>query len=73
MHTSKKIRENTDIKVILSGEGADEFGGYEYFKMAPNSKEFNKPLKDMYKEQETYIKKNQKDIEIINTRLNKIR
>jgi len=33
------IAENTDIKVILSGEGADElFAGYKYFQYAPNSK-----------------------------------
>jgi asparagine synthase (glutamine-hydrolysing) len=32
-----KIAENTDVKVILSGEGADElFHGYNYFHMAPS-------------------------------------
>ena len=32
---AKHIAENTDIKVILSGEGADElFAGYLYFKLA---------------------------------------
>ena len=32
---AKHIAENTDIKVILSGEGADElFAGYSYFKRA---------------------------------------
>ena len=38
---SKKIRENTDIKVILSGEGADELSGsYLYFHKAPSPTEF---------------------------------
>lgn len=32
----KYIKENTDIKIVLSGEGADEiFGGYLYFHNAP--------------------------------------
>lgn len=34
---AKYIRENTDIKVIFSGEGSDElFGGYLYFHKAPD-------------------------------------
>ncbi len=38
---SKKIRETTDIKVILSGEGADELSGsYLYFHKAPSPEEF---------------------------------
>jgi asparagine synthase (glutamine-hydrolysing) len=33
----KYIKENTDIKIVLSGEGADEiFGGYLYFHNAPS-------------------------------------
>jgi len=40
---SKYIAENTDIKVILSGEGSDEASGsYLYFHKAPNSQEFEK-------------------------------
>jgi asparagine synthase (glutamine-hydrolysing) len=37
----KYIKENTDIKVIFSGEGSDEvLGGYLYFHKAPDSKSF---------------------------------
>lgn len=38
---SRKIKA-MGIKMVLSGEGADEvFGGYLYFHKAPNAKEFH--------------------------------
>ena len=38
---SKKIKKTTDVKVIFSGEGADELSGsYLYFHKAPSAKEF---------------------------------
>jgi asparagine synthase (glutamine-hydrolysing) len=44
---SKQIKEDTDIKVILSGEGADELmAGYLYFHKAPNKEELQKELVD---------------------------
>lgn len=39
---SKWIRENTNIKVLLIGDGSDELaGGYIYFNNAPNEVEFH--------------------------------
>ena len=38
----KWIRENTDIKVLLTGEVSDELFGYKYTDFAPNAKEFQK-------------------------------
>lgn len=51
---SKYIKEHTDIKVVFSGEGADELlGGYLYFHQAPNYQEFQQEterlMKDLHK------------------------
>uniref|UniRef100_A0A6C0EAQ4 asparagine synthase (glutamine-hydrolyzing) n=1 Tax=viral metagenome TaxID=1070528 RepID=A0A6C0EAQ4_9ZZZZ len=41
----KWIAENTDIKVLLIGDGSDElFGGYRYFLKAPNEKEYEEEI-----------------------------
>ena len=38
---ARKIK-STGVKMVLSGEGADEiFGGYLYFHKAPNAQEFH--------------------------------
>lgn len=41
----KYIHENTDIKVLLTGEISDELFGYKYTDYAPNSEEFQKESK----------------------------
>jgi asparagine synthase (glutamine-hydrolysing) len=50
---AKYISTNTDIKVLLSGEGSDEIhGSYRYFRDAPNPDEFHSEsirlLKELY-------------------------
>jgi asparagine synthase (glutamine-hydrolysing) len=47
------IRERTNVRVVFSGEGADEaFGGYVYFKNAPSDREYydeiNSRLNELY-------------------------
>ena len=43
MYLLARLIKSMGIKMILSGEGADEiFGGYLYFHKAPNAKEFHK-------------------------------
>ena len=49
---TKWIHENTDIKVLLTGEVSDELFGYKYTDFAPNAKEFQleseKRIKELY-------------------------
>ena len=52
---SKYISDNTDDKVIFSGEGADElFCGYLYFHNAPNNQELEYESKRLVNELYTY-------------------
>lgn len=49
---TKWIHENTDVKVLLTGEVSDELFGYKYTDFAPNAKEFQleseKRIKELY-------------------------
>ena len=43
---SKKIREDSNCKVVFNGDGSDEVcGGYMYFHLAPDAVEFDKECK----------------------------
>lgn len=46
----KFIHENTDIKVLLTGEVSDELFGYKYTDFAPNALEFQKESEKRIKE-----------------------
>lgn len=46
----KYIRENTDIRVVLSGEVSDELFGYKYTDYAPTAIEFQKESQKRIKE-----------------------
>ena len=47
---TKWIKENTDIKVVLTGEVSDEMFGYKYTDFAPNKEEFQKESEKRIKE-----------------------
>lgn len=47
---SKWIHENTDIKVLLTGEVSDELFGYKYTDFAPSKEEFQKESEKRIKE-----------------------
>jgi asparagine synthase (glutamine-hydrolysing) len=54
MYLLSRFIKSKGIKVVLTGEGADEiFGGYLYFHKAPNKEELHKECvrkcKDLYK------------------------
>ncbi len=44
----KYIHENTDLKVLLTGEVSDEIFGYKYTDFAPNAAEFQKRHKNAF-------------------------
>ena len=46
----KYIHENTELKVILTGEVSDELFGYKYTDFAPNASEFQKESEKRIKE-----------------------
>lgn len=50
----KWIHENTDIKVILTGEISDELFGYKYTDFAPNAGEFQKEAEKRIREIHMY-------------------
>lgn len=50
----KWIRENTDIKVLLTGEISDELFGYKYTDFAPSAEEFQEESKKRIRELHMY-------------------
>lgn len=47
---TKWIHENTDIKVLMTGEVSDELFGYKYTDFAPNAEEFQKEAEKRIRE-----------------------
>ncbi len=50
----KGIHENTDIRVLLTGEISDELFGYKYTDFAPNAEEFQRESEKRVKELHMY-------------------
>lgn len=50
----KYIHENTDIRVLLTGEISDELFGYKYTDFAPSAKEFQKEAEKRVRELHMY-------------------
>ena len=50
----KAIKENTDIRVLLTGEISDELFGYKYTDFAPNAEEFQKESEKRIRELNMY-------------------
>ena len=50
----KYIHENTDLRVILTGEISDELFGYKYTDFAPNAEEFQKEAEKRVRELHMY-------------------
>ena len=50
----KAINENTDLKVLLTGEISDELFGYKYTDFAPNAAEFQKEAQKRIRELHYY-------------------
>ena len=50
----KWIHENTDIRVLLTGEISDELFGYKYTDFAPNAEEFQKEAEKRIREINVY-------------------
>jgi len=52
---AKYIREHTDCKVVLNGDGSDEvWGSYKYFRRAPSDEAFDKECRRLLEEIHLY-------------------
>ena len=53
-HVCRWIHENTDIRVLLTGEVSDELFGYKYTDFAPSAEEFQKEAEKRIRELHMY-------------------